>query len=107
MFKRPSPRKRGVDIADVQLGEPKYTERLRIMRKYIQPIHDLKEYLWLLKRHGASDEEVILAKRRNTPGDPLNCIKTYYVERVFKNQPKKLQAVKKFKKVSGSNLSVL
>lgn len=97
MFKRPAPRRRGVELSDVQLGEPKYTERLRILRKYIQPIQDLKEYLWLLKRHGASDEEVTLARRRNTPGDPLNCIQTYYTERIFKDQPKKLRAVKKFK----------
>ncbi len=106
MFKRPAPRKRGVSLSDVQLCEPAYTERLRILRKYIQPIQDLKEYLWLLKRHGATDEEITLARRRNTPGDPLNCIQTYYTEKVYTNQPKKLRAVKKFKKVFGSSLKV-
>lgn len=99
MFKRPSMRIRGVDASIVPDGPPKYTERLRILKRYTVPIGDLEEYLWLLKRHGATDEEITIARRRNTPGDPLNCTTTYYTERVYSNQPKKLKAVKKFKPV--------
>jgi hypothetical protein len=98
MFKRPTLRKTGVDPDKVNFKEPEFSERLRIHKRFIVPIADLKGYLWLMKRHGATDEEIELARRRNTPGDPLNCVTTTYKERVYHNQPKKLKAVKKFKK---------
>lgn len=96
MYKRPSLRKRGVTLDMVTLGEPKYTERVRIHKRFIAPIEDLEEYLWLLQRHGYTPEEIEIARRRNTPGDPLNCITTIYTEKVYTNKPKKLKAVKKF-----------
>jgi hypothetical protein len=79
MFKRPMPRKRGVTLDDV-----KYAPYIRVQKKpkvtFIKPIADLHEYLVSMKYHGATDEELEILKHRNTWGDALNKIVTYYPE---------------------------
>lgn len=76
-----------------------FPKRERISKKYIVPVQDLDGYLTSLRRHGASEEEIILARRRNTPGDPLNCIITKWTETIYPGFIKNpLKAVKKFKR---------
>lgn len=79
MFKRPEPRKRGVTLGDVE-----YAPYIRVQKKpkvtFIRPIADLHEYLVSMKYHGATDEELEFLRRRNTHGDTLNKVVTYYPE---------------------------
>lgn len=92
---RPALRKRGVPD-DLPFEYEPVIERQRIRKKYIVPIQDLKGYLWLMERHGATPEEIEIARRRNTPGDPLNCIIEMYTTT---QKPKSFKPVKKAKRV--------
>ena len=70
-------------------------------KEYIRPVQYLDAYLWGLRRNGASEEEILNAKRRNTPGDTMNVKTTVFHENILNLHvlgfPKKVKAFKKTK----------